>query len=270
MPDFELSEEYQDLSDTVRDFADEVVAPVSAKHDEEHSFPYEVVSQMADMGLFGLPFPEEFGGMGGDYFALALALEQLGRGGPVRGHHAGGRRLPGRHAVYRFGTEAQKEEWLPLLASGKALAGFGLTEPEAGSDAGGTKTTARLGGGRVGHQRQQGVHHQLRHRHHPAGHRHRRHRPGGTQGRQHQEGNLHHPGAHRHPGLQGGEGLQQGGLERLGHASADAEGRPRARGKPAGRARAAATPTSSPSWTRAGSPSPRWPPARRRAAWTCR
>ena len=79
MADFELSEEYQDLSNTVREFADEVVAPVSAKHDEEHSFPYEVVSQMADMGLFGLPFPEESGGMGGDYFALALALEQLGR-----------------------------------------------------------------------------------------------------------------------------------------------------------------------------------------------
>ena len=79
MTGFELSEEYQDLSDTVRDFADNVVAPVSAKHDEEHSFPHEVVKQMAEMGLFGLPFPEEFGGMGGDYFALALALEQLGR-----------------------------------------------------------------------------------------------------------------------------------------------------------------------------------------------
>lgn len=144
MADFELSEEYQDLSKTVREFADEVVAPVSAKHDEEHSFPYEVVSQMADMGLFGLPFPEEYGGMGGDYFALALALEQLGRVDQSVAITLEAGVSLGAMPVYRFGTEAQKQEWLPLLASGKALAGFGLTEPEAGSDAGGTKTTARL------------------------------------------------------------------------------------------------------------------------------
>ncbi|WP_427174098.1 acyl-CoA dehydrogenase family protein [Arthrobacter sp. 92] len=143
MADFELSEEYQDLSDTVREFADEVVAPVSARHDEEHSFPYEVVSKMADMGLFGLPFPEEFGGMGGDYFALALALEQLGRVDQSVAITLEAGVSLGAMPVYRFGTDAQKQEWLPLLASGKALAGFGLTEPEAGSDAGGTKTTAR-------------------------------------------------------------------------------------------------------------------------------
>ena len=144
MADFELSEEYQDLSNTVREFADEVVAPVSARHDEEHSFPYEVVSKMADMGLFGLPFPEEFGGMGGDYFALALALEQLGRVDQSVAITLEAGVSLGAMPVYRFGTDAQKEEWLPSLASGKALAGFGLTEPEAGSDAGGTKTTARL------------------------------------------------------------------------------------------------------------------------------
>ncbi|HEX2247048.1 MAG TPA: acyl-CoA dehydrogenase family protein, partial [Arthrobacter sp.] len=79
MPDFSLNEDHQDLVDAVRDFADQVVAPVSAKHDEDHTFPYDVVKQMGEMGLFGLPFPEEYGGMGGDYFALALALEQLGR-----------------------------------------------------------------------------------------------------------------------------------------------------------------------------------------------
>ncbi|MDQ0617738.1 acyl-CoA dehydrogenase family protein [Arthrobacter globiformis] len=146
MADFDLSEEYQDLSKTVREFADEVVAPVSAKHDEEHSFPYEVVSQMADMGLFGLPFPEEYGGMGGDYFALALALEQLGRVDQSVAITLEAGVSLGAMPVYRFGTEAQKQEWLPLLASGKALAGFGLTEPEAGSDAGGTKTMARLEG----------------------------------------------------------------------------------------------------------------------------
>jgi alkylation response protein AidB-like acyl-CoA dehydrogenase len=146
MADFDLSEEYQDLSKTVREFADEVVAPVSTKHDEEHSFPYEVVSQMADMGLFGLPFPEEYGGMGGDYFALALALEQLGRVDQSVAITLEAGVSLGAMPVYRFGTEAQKQEWLPLLASGKALAGFGLTEPEAGSDAGGTKTAARLEG----------------------------------------------------------------------------------------------------------------------------
>jgi alkylation response protein AidB-like acyl-CoA dehydrogenase len=150
MADFELGEEYQDLSDTVREFADEVVAPVAAKHDEEHSFPYEVISQMADMGLFGLPFPEEYGGMGGDYFALALALEQLGRVDQSVAITLEAGVSLGAMPVHRFGSQAQKEEWLPLLASGKALAGFGLTEPEAGSDAGGTKTTARLEDGAGG------------------------------------------------------------------------------------------------------------------------
>ncbi|MDN5668191.1 MAG: acyl-CoA dehydrogenase family protein [Renibacterium salmoninarum] len=138
-----LSEEYQDLSDTVREFADEVVAPVSAKHDEEHSFPYEVVKQMGEMGLFGLPFPEEFGGMDGDYFALALALEQLGRVDQSVAITLEAGVSLGAMPIHRFGTQEQKEAWLPMLASGQALAGFGLTEPEAGSDAGGTKTKAR-------------------------------------------------------------------------------------------------------------------------------
>ncbi|MFJ4268349.1 acyl-CoA dehydrogenase family protein [Paenarthrobacter nicotinovorans] len=144
---FGLTEEYQDLSDSVREFADEVVAPVSAKHDEEHSFPYEVVKQMGEMGLFGLPFPEEYGGMGGDYFALALALEQLGRVDQSVAITLEAGVSLGAMPVYRFGTEAQKEQWLPQLASGRSLAGFGLTEREAGSDAGGTKTQARLESG---------------------------------------------------------------------------------------------------------------------------
>jgi short-chain 2-methylacyl-CoA dehydrogenase len=144
MPDFELSEDYQDLSNTVREFADQVVAPVSAKHDQEHSFPYGIVDQMAEMGLFGLPFPEEYGGMGGDYFALALALEQLGRVDQSVAITLEAGVSLGAMPVYRFGNEAQKQQWLPMLASGKALGGFGLTEPEAGSDAGGTKTHAEL------------------------------------------------------------------------------------------------------------------------------
>ncbi|WP_284976558.1 acyl-CoA dehydrogenase family protein [Arthrobacter sp. efr-133-TYG-104] len=147
MSSFELSEEYQDLSDSVREFADEVVAPVSTKHDEEHSFPYEVVKQMGEMGLFGLPFPEEFGGMGGDYFALALALEQLGRVDQSVAITLEAGVSLGAMPVYRFGTQEQKERWLPELASARSLAGFGLTEREAGSDAGGTKTQARLENG---------------------------------------------------------------------------------------------------------------------------
>ena len=144
MVDFQLADEYRELSETVREFADEVVAPVSQKHDEEHSFPYEIVSQMGELGLFGLPFPEEYGGMGGDYFALALALEQLGRVDQSVAITLEAGVSLGAMPVYRFGTEEQKRQWLPALAAGRALAGFGLTEPEAGSDAGGTKTNARL------------------------------------------------------------------------------------------------------------------------------
>ena len=143
MPDFELSEEHRDLVAAVREFADEVIAPVSARHDEEHSFPYKVVAQMGEMGLFGLPFPEEYGGMGGDAFALGLALEEIGRVDQSVAITLEAAVSLGAMPVYRFGTEEQKQQWLPLLASGEALAGFGLTESEAGSDAGGTRTTAR-------------------------------------------------------------------------------------------------------------------------------
>ena len=119
------------------------------------------------MGLFGLPFPEEYGGMGGDYFALCLALEELGKVDQSVAITLEAGVSLGAMPVYRFGNEAQKQEWLPLLTSGKALAAFGLTEAGGGSDAGATRTTAQLDGGRLGHQRHQAVHHQLRHRHHP-------------------------------------------------------------------------------------------------------
>jgi short/branched chain acyl-CoA dehydrogenase len=142
-----LPKEYEDLRDTVADFARSVVAPVSAKHDEEHSFPYEVVAKMAEMGLFGLPFPEEYGGMGGDYFALALALEELGKVDQSVAITLEAAVGLGAMPIYRFGTEDQKQKWLPDLVAGRALAGFGLTEPGAGSDAGGTRTTARLDNG---------------------------------------------------------------------------------------------------------------------------
>ena len=144
MIDLELDEEYQQLVDTVREFANEVVAPVSAKHDAAHSFPYDVIAQMGQLGLFGLPFSEEYGGMGGDYFALALAIEELGRVDQSVAITLEAGVSLGAMPVYRFGTAAQKERWLPALCAGEELAGFGLTEPGAGSDAGGTQTKAAL------------------------------------------------------------------------------------------------------------------------------
>jgi alkylation response protein AidB-like acyl-CoA dehydrogenase len=142
-----LPDEYQQLAKTVRDFAQSVVAPVAARHDAEHSFPYEVVAGMAEMGLFGLPFPEEFGGMGGDYFALCLALEELGKVDQSVAITLEAGVSLGAMPVFRFGTDAQKREWLPQLASGRSLGAFGLTEPGGGTDAGATKTTAVLDDG---------------------------------------------------------------------------------------------------------------------------
>ncbi|OBH86060.1 acyl-CoA dehydrogenase [Mycobacterium scrofulaceum] len=142
-----LTKEYEDLRDTVAEFARTVVAPVSAKHDEEHSFPYEVVAKMGEMGLFGLPFPEEYGGMGGDYFALSLALEELGKVDQSVAITLEAGVSLGAMPIYRFGSEEQKSKWLPDLTAGQALAAFGLTEPGAGSDAGATRTTARLDDG---------------------------------------------------------------------------------------------------------------------------
>ncbi|MFI9401528.1 MULTISPECIES: acyl-CoA dehydrogenase family protein [Nocardia] len=137
-----LPQEYRDLAMTVRDFARTVVAPVAAEHDANHTFPYEVVAGMAEMGLFGLPFPEEYGGMGGDYFALCLALEELGKVDQSVAITLEAGVSLGAMPIYRYGNDKQKLEWLPQLTSGRALAAFGLTEPGAGSDAGGTRTTA--------------------------------------------------------------------------------------------------------------------------------
>ncbi|MEU5551624.1 MULTISPECIES: acyl-CoA dehydrogenase family protein [unclassified Micromonospora] len=140
--DFRLTEEHEALRESVREFAREVVAPVIAEHYEQHTFPYEVVRQMGKMGLFGLPFSEEYGGMGGDYFALCLALEELARVDSSVAITLEAAVSLGAMPIYRFGTAEQKARWLPKLLSGEALAGFGLTEPGFGSDAGGTETRA--------------------------------------------------------------------------------------------------------------------------------
>ncbi|TDB72379.1 acyl-CoA dehydrogenase family protein [Micromonospora sp. KC721] len=142
--DFRLSEEHEALRSSVREFAREVVAPVIGEHYEKHTFPYEIIRQMGKMGLFGLPFGEEYGGMGGDYFALCLALEELARIDSSVAITLEAAVSLGAMPIYRFGTPEQRAQWLPRLLGGEALAGFGLTEPGTGSDAGGTQTRAVL------------------------------------------------------------------------------------------------------------------------------
>jgi short/branched chain acyl-CoA dehydrogenase len=142
--DHRLSPEHEELRRTVEEFAHEVVAPKIGDFYERHEFPYEIVREMGRMGLFGLPFPEEYGGMGGDYLALGLVLEELARvDSSVAITLEAGVSL-GAMPIYRFGTEEQKRAWLPRLCSGEILGAFGLTEPDCGSDAGGTRTTAQL------------------------------------------------------------------------------------------------------------------------------
>ncbi len=139
-----LSDELESLRKTVEEFAHDVVAPVIGELYERDEFPYDIVRQMGEMGLFGLPFPEEHGGMGGDYFALCIVLEELARvDSSVAITLEAGVSL-GAMPIHRFGTPEQKATWLPELVSGRMLGAFGLTEPGAGSDAGGTTTTARL------------------------------------------------------------------------------------------------------------------------------
>jgi alkylation response protein AidB-like acyl-CoA dehydrogenase len=144
MVDFRLSDEQEALRDSVREFAREQIAPVIAEHYEHKTFPYDIVRQMGKMGLFGLPFPEEHGGMGGDYFTLCLALEELARIDSSVAVTLEAAVSLGAMPIHRFGTPEQKAEWLPRLTSGEALGGFGLTEPGTGSDAGGTTTRAVL------------------------------------------------------------------------------------------------------------------------------
>jgi len=147
MVGFTLNDEHEALRGTVAEFAREVVAPVIGGYYERGEFPYDVVARMAKLGLFGLPFPEEYGGMGGDYFALCLALHELARvDSSVAITLEAGVAL-GAMPIYRFGTAEQKQRWLPDLCQGDRLAAFGLTEPGGGSDIpGGMRTTARRDG----------------------------------------------------------------------------------------------------------------------------
>ena len=142
-----LNEEQCELAAMVRDFAEQVVAPQAYEADRSHTLNLDVVRQMGELGLFGLPFSEEYGGQGGDYLALGLAIEGLARVDQSIAITLEAGVSLGAMPIYRFGTEEQKQEYLPSLLAAENLAGFGLTEPEAGSDAGATHTTARLEGG---------------------------------------------------------------------------------------------------------------------------
>ncbi|HEX6403629.1 MAG TPA: acyl-CoA dehydrogenase family protein [Pseudonocardiaceae bacterium] len=142
----ELDEEHAALRKTVEDFARKEVAPVIADLYEHGTFPYTLVAKMGEMGLFGLPFPERYGGMGGDYFALCLALEELARVDSSVAITLEDSVSLGAMPIFRFGTEEQKQYWLPDLCTGRRLGAFGLTEPGGGSDARATRTTARCDG----------------------------------------------------------------------------------------------------------------------------
>jgi len=140
----DLSEEHELLRRTVREFAEERIAPAAEELDREHRFPYEIVAELAELGLMGIPIPEEYEGAGGDTLAYTLAVEELTRVDSSVAITLCAHTSLGTQPIHLFGTEAQKAEWMPQLTSGRRLGAFGLTEPEAGSDAGNTRTRARL------------------------------------------------------------------------------------------------------------------------------
>src|SRR5215207_1988424 len=143
--DFDLPDDHELIRRTVRDFAEGEVAPVAEELDRTKSFPYAIVRQLGDLGLMGIPFPQEYGGGGGDTLAYALAVEELTRVDSSVAITLCAHTSLGTQPIYLFGTEEQKQEWLPKLTSGQVLGAFGLTEPEAGSDAGNVRTRASLG-----------------------------------------------------------------------------------------------------------------------------
>jgi short/branched chain acyl-CoA dehydrogenase len=145
--DFDLTDEQRLLRDTVREFARQEVAPVAEELDRTKSFPYELVSKMGRLGLMGIPFPEEYGGGGADTLTYALAVEEMTRIDSSVAITMAAHTSLGTMPIYLWGTDEQKDDWLPQLCSGQKLAAFGLTEPEAGSDAGNTHTRAELDGG---------------------------------------------------------------------------------------------------------------------------
>ena len=145
--DFDFADHHKLLRDTVREFAQQEVRPIAEELDRTKSFPYDIVRRLAELDLMGIPFPEEYGGGGGDSLAYALAVEELARVDSSVAITLCAHTSLGTQPIYLFGSEEQKREWMPRLCAGEKLGAFGLTEPEAGSDAGNTQTHAKLDGG---------------------------------------------------------------------------------------------------------------------------
>src|SRR6266446_9880639 len=146
--DFALNEEQLAIRDTCREFAEQEIKPLAEEMDRTGAFPYALVRKMGELGLFGLPFPEEYGGAGGDFLSLCLAIEEISRADTGVGITLEAAVCLGATPIHDFGSKEQKERWLPDLLAGRTLWSFGLTEPEAGSDAGATKTRAELRDGK--------------------------------------------------------------------------------------------------------------------------
>ena len=222
--DFDFADHHKLLRDTVREFAQQEVRPVAEELDRTKSFPYDIVRRLADLDLMGIPFPEKYGGGGGDSLAYALAVEELARVDSSVAITLCAHTSLGTQPIYLFGSEEQKREWLPQLCAGEKLGAFGLTEPEAGSDAGNTQTHAELDGGEwVINGSKQFI------------------TNAGTDisgvvtitavtGREQRD--LKHPRRQRHARLRAGHAVPQDGLERLGHAAALVQRLPRPGGEP--------------------------------------
>ena len=225
---FDLTPEHELVRSTVREFAEQRVAPVAAELDREHRFPYELVAELAELGLMGMPIPEEYGGAGTDTLSYAIAVEELTRIDSSVAITMAAHTSLGTMPILLFGSEEQKQQWLPDLASGRKLAAFGLTEPGAGSDA--ARRAHDRGAARrpVGRERLEDLHHQRGHRHHGVRDDHRAHRRGRD---------LEPDRPERHAGLRdlGADGEAR--LARLRHARALVPRLRRPRGEPARRAR---------------------------------
>ena len=227
---YELSREHEEFRLSVREFAEAEIGPYAAQWDRDHHFPVDVVQKMGKLGLFGLTSPEEYGGAGedGDFTSLCVAIEEVGRVDQSLGITLEAAVGLGINPILTYGTEEQRQEWLPALVAGEALAGFGLTEPGAGSDAGATRTRAELVDGEwVVNGAKQFITNSGSEITSVVTVTARTGDGGGESGDQ----LAPHPG--RHSRTDRGAGVRQARVARLRHACADLRGRARPGGEPA-------------------------------------